>query len=87
MTKPQTEHEKKANEFDQRQESSIKKKMKVGRKLTAATRNLLLLKRKLFRKLTAATIILKKINRLLVRMILKKIYWLMEMGMSPLKKF
>jgi hypothetical protein len=31
--------------------------MKVGRKPTAATRNLLLLKRKLFRKLTAVTII------------------------------
>ncbi len=26
MTKPQTEHEKKANEFDQRQESSKKRK-------------------------------------------------------------
>ncbi len=47
--------------------------MEVGRKPTAATRNLFLLKRKLFRKPTAATIILKKINRLAATMILKKI--------------
>jgi hypothetical protein len=71
MTKPHMEHEKKTNEFDQRQESA-KKKMKVGRKLRAAMRNLFLLKRKLFRKLTAVMIILKKTNRLAVTMIKKK---------------
>jgi hypothetical protein len=60
--------------------------MKVGSKLTAAMRNLFLLKRKLFRKPTAATIILKKINRLAATMILKKINRLMETRMSTLKK-
>jgi hypothetical protein len=70
-TKPQMEHEKK-NEFDQRRESSKKRKWRWGDTNSSNEEFVFVLKRKLFRKPTAATIILKKINRLAATMILKR---------------
>ncbi len=68
-TKPNMEDKKKANEFDQRQESS--KKTESGEKTKNSDKEFDVVKKKIVQKTNSSDYFFEKINWLLVRMIKK----------------